>query len=260
MSIIKKIFKNKFFYVYLFLLFLINYQLFVWDVRSFFWIWNVQVNKKVLEEDKYIAEYLLDDTAIYTFFANLEYWNSNYRTYDILLDSISEIKSSENIANIDIIWLLESSPNKIVVYESHYNQVQNQIDIMNNLLDSVKEIVDEKKVESQSCETLKTNSDTQFFMWVKNNDIDILVDWLEWSLESWPCYIENRIKSRAYAIVYNKMVFYRNILERKHDLLMNNQDQILQNYQLFKNNVLSELQDINSQIIDYDELASTSIY
>lgn len=245
-------FKNIFFYIYFALSFLLFYVMFLGDtvsMWSWFGSWTKDQNVKLWEW--FIRQSDFDDISVNTVFANLRLWNQNYSNFELITKSVELIDRWDVLIMTDIVSLLEDSADKPVILETYVNKLSSIQDEIDAISSSMYDLIQERKINSQDCETSKLSSDIMFNEWVSTNDKDKIFEWLSDSLKNWPCYMENRISSRAYAVLYNKLIFYNKLIKAKYDIIVNNQDQILQNFLLFKNTYLEDLTWIRDQLRTY---------
>jgi len=164
---------------------------------------------------------------------------------------VDTLQEAENLININVIDLVDEAPNKQQVLELHINQMDSANTRLQDISATLLSMSDEKKSESTICDAEKTTADTMFFQWLSQNEKDEVREWLNSSLENWPCYITNRILANAYYKVYDKVNYFSTLLASKQQLVETNQDMILENYQLFRDNYLDKLIDLRTRLGDY---------
>jgi hypothetical protein len=84
------------------------------------------------------------------------------------------------------------------------------------------------------------------------NEKDLIMDGMMESANNGPCYIKNRILSNGHAIVLEKMLYIKTILNKKNYIIQSNIDLILHNFILFKSNTLEELQQVRDELRSSD--------
>lgn len=246
-----RVFKNWLFYVlFIIFLFLFNYVL-NWQVFSFgnLSFWSMSQNIRIWTE--FVRQKNLDNTIIWLVFANIKLGEWDYNFHSYLWQAVELTKTQQLLVENDTIELLDSTNNKKAILESHLSEMQLATNKSQEILSTIFDMAAEKKSEAITCENSKNQADTSFFQWLTTNEKDTLIDWLTDSLNNWQCYSENRIYSNAYYAVYDKLNFYNKVLEQKISLIENNEEEILNNYEMFRDNTLEKLVALRDEINSY---------
>ena len=62
---------------------------------------------------------------------------------------------------------------------------------------------------------------------------------------------ENRIQYNAKASIAEKLVFYLGLLQKKYDVLFAKQEILAKNFEIFRDNILPDLNQINQLLQQY---------
>lgn len=247
-----KIFSNKYFYITIVIVILFFNFVLKRDVSWFtrLWQWASKQNVKLWKE--YIRKSSVDDTSIGLVLAGVKLGKWDYTKKYYLDTAVDTLQEAQNLININVIDLVDDSPNKQQALELHIKQMDSANTKLQDIWATLLSMSDEKKSEYVACESEKITADTMFFQGLSQNEKDEVREWLDTSLEKWPCYITNRILANAYYNVYDKVNYYTSLLNSKQQLVETNQDLILENYQLFRDNYLDKLLDLRERLGQYE--------
>ncbi len=243
-----KYFKKPTFVVWFVLFSFIFYFFFSASTFSFSWLafWSSEQNLKLSEN--YIREDLVWDDAVELALANISFGKWIYSSSHYIDKSLSNIKSTKNLVNTDIVQLLDWRSEKRQILESYIWQMRNLVHNNKDSIEIIRWKAQENMLDSQSCDSEKKYWDNLFYQWLKQQDSYMLKEWLDISSESWPCYIEHRVKYNAFKAIDEKLTFYNSILERKLFVIENNSHEIVENFQLFKTNKLEQLTSLRNEL------------
>ncbi len=217
---------------------------------SLFSKWTTKQNVKLW--DDYVRITNADPVILGTTFANVELWKGNYNQYFYLSKAINLIIKAELLINTNIIEMLENSLDTSAILENYISQMENTLNEMDEVSLNVQNYILETKAESMTCDNSKKAADNIFSQWIMTNEKDLIMDGIMESANNWPCYIKNRILSNWHAIVLEKMLYIKTILNKKNYIIQSNIDLILHNFILFKNNTLEELQQVRDELRSRD--------
>jgi hypothetical protein len=71
------------------------------------------------------------------------------------------------------------------------------------------------------------------------------------SIQHETCATENRIQYNAKTSIARKLVFYLGLLQKKYDVLFAKQDIVAQNFQIFRDKILPDLNQIDALLQQY---------
>lgn len=107
------------------------------------------------------------------------------------------------------------------------------------------------KDDMQSCINQKDLSDKQYFDALGNYDQKIMETSLNESIGFEKCATENRIQYNAKVSLAQKLVYYLGLLQKKYDVLSQKQDMITKNFEIFRDEILPDLNKIDELLKQY---------
>ena len=107
------------------------------------------------------------------------------------------------------------------------------------------------KQDMQSCINEKSISDKAYFAAIETYDQKTMEASLTDSIEYENCAAENRINYNAKASIAQKIVFYLGLLQKKYDVLFAKQDILTRNFEIFRDNILPDLNEIDTLFQQY---------
>ena len=217
-----------------------------WNFSQFFGSNDFKVSSTYIRND------LVDNTATSLIFLNLKIASWDIWSQQILWNALILTQQAQDLIDVDTISLLENSSDKNTVFDSHlWDIVKLNIEI-DDILSELVEIAEHKRNESDWCRTQKVSSDKIFFNWLSNNDYESLLDWLDNSTTNSVCYEQNRVVSNAYFAVHDKLSYFNQLLYTKRNILDDNKEIIINNFQYFKTWHLEELITIRDLLKRYN--------
>ena len=107
------------------------------------------------------------------------------------------------------------------------------------------------KSDMEACITDKGISDKAYFDAIDRYDQNIMDVSLNDSIKYENCAVENRIQYNAKTSVARKLVFYLWLLQKKYDILFAKQEIVTQNFTIFRDKILPDLNQINELLKQY---------
>lgn len=104
----------------------------------------------------------------------------------------------------------------------------------------------------ESCITQKNIYDREYFEAMEIYDQKTMESALENAIVEEKCAIEQRIQYNAKAEISRKLVFYLGMLQKKYDMLFEKQEIVAKEFDIFKNKLLPDLNEINKTLQQYD--------
>ena len=166
-------------------------------------------------------------------------------------ETMTVIKNLEELTNTDIIGLLDTSTDKKEALARYLANCQENLQKWESISAYMKQEMVLLKDDMQSCINQKSMSDKQYFDALSNYDQNIMEIALNESIWYEKCATENRIQYNAKVGLAQKLVFYLGLLQKKYDLLFEKQDTITKNFEIFKNNILPDLNKIDALLKQY---------
>ena len=103
----------------------------------------------------------------------------------------------------------------------------------------------------EACLVDKNISDKAYFDAVERYDQNIMEVSLNESITYETCATENRIQYNAKTSIAQKLVFYLGLLQKKYDLLFAKQEILAQNFEVFRDKILPDLNQIDDLLTQY---------
>lgn len=252
MTALKKIFTSWIFYLYFGAFIMLFNFLATGNVFSFGKVSQLFTTSEFKNSSTYIRNDLVDNTALSLVFLNLKIGNGDVWSQQLLWNALILTQQSQDLVDVDTISLLENASDKSTIYDSHLSDITKLNTEIDEVLREIIEIAEQKRNESDGCKAQKVSSDKYFFNGLSNNDYESLQEWLDWSTTNSVCYEENRVVSNAYYAVHDKLSYYNQLLYTKRNILDDNKDLIISNFQNFKNDYLEQLISIRNNLRNYN--------
>lgn len=107
------------------------------------------------------------------------------------------------------------------------------------------------KSDMDACIVDKNTSDKVYFDAIDRYDQDMMEISLNESIKYENCASENRIQYNANTSVARKLVFYLGLLQQKYDVLFAKQEILAQNFTIFRDKILPDLNQIDALLQQY---------
>jgi len=166
-------------------------------------------------------------------------------------ETLTTIKGLEELTKQDIIETLSIATNKqeaLAKYLTDCDQYLQKWDSISTYLRQDMQIL---KQDMQSCINEKSISDKAYFAAIETYDQKTMEASLTDSIEYENCAAENRINYNAKASIAQKIVFYLGLLQKKYDVLFAKQDILTRNFEIFRDNILPDLNEIDTLFQQY---------
>lgn len=198
------------------------------------------------------------------FSSPLSLWFSMYRMHMLLaywseFDLFSSyeyanlIISLKDIATYNILDILEFEIDKSKVMDSYLSSLDSYLLQSNIALSNIKEEMSLLDYSVQYCLSQKTISDKQYLDAVQYPYQQfILQEAIEDSKKNAQCASDSKIEYNARKILADKINIYNTIIKIKYDYLSTHKDDIVDNYDLMKGDVLNRLILIKNMLEKYD--------
>ena len=107
------------------------------------------------------------------------------------------------------------------------------------------------QLDMKACLVDKTIADKAYFDSVNSYDQSGSQQAVQTSIASDTCASENRIQSNAKTYLLDKIVFFTSILQQKYNLLFNEQDTLINHFDVMSDTMLQKLNLINETLKSY---------
>lgn len=166
-------------------------------------------------------------------------------------ETLATIKKLEDLTKTDIIELLNASADKKAALSKYLTECDENLKKWENISMYLKQEMQLLKTDMQSCLTDKDTSDKAYFGAIDTYDQDLMEKSLNDSITYEKCATENRIQYNAKTEVARKLVFYLWLLQKKYEILYNKQEILAENFKIFRDNILPDLNEIDSLLTQY---------
>lgn len=174
-------------------------------------------------------------------------FNINYQWEELEI-----IKNIEELTKANVITLLDLAPNKQVALSAYLQasyKALNKWDVMSAYMRQEMEMI---KIDMQACIIDKKISDKLYFEAMNIYDQKTMDMALKDSIHHEKCVSEKKIQHNAKTSIVNKLVFYLWLLQKKYDLLFAKQEVLAKNFEVFRDNILPDLNEIRTVLQQYD--------
>ena len=166
-------------------------------------------------------------------------------------ESLATIKRLEELTKTDVIEVLNLSIDKqeaLAKYLTECNQELQKWDVISAYMKKEMKIL---KSDMESCLTDKNISDKAYFDAIDRYDQNIMEVSIVESITYENCASENRIQYNAKTSIARKLVFYLWLLQKKYDVLFAKQDILAKNFEIFRDDILPDLNEIDQLLQHY---------
>ncbi len=167
-------------------------------------------------------------------------------------EELEAIKNIEELTKTNIIQLLNIADNKQEALSEYLNTVYRELNKWDTIAAYLKQEMEIIKSDIQAYNIDKQISDKMYFEAMNMYDQKIMEISLKESIQYEKYSSEKRIQYNAKASIINKLVFYLWLLQKKYDILFDKQEILAKNFEIFRDNILPELNEINALIHQYN--------
>jgi len=205
--------------------------------------------KKVYDLDTInINKYVLTPNPAKIYLLNLKISSTSFYNKDSLAWYIQLYFDSIYTFNINIMELLENSSNKKTTLITHIKQLQSMQNKLENAISLLENQVNDEQVKYEEYITQKQQWDQEFWEWFIQKDANLSIQWFNDSYKNGPIATKHRIVKNASLIVLNKLKKIKFLIDSKTNVLDNNTETIIDNFDIIKWNLLRKLQIIKYQL------------
>lgn len=195
----------------------------------------------------------VDSTVVKQTQMHLLLGGDDVRMVGTYADAMKVLQSLDLYIRTDVVELLSSSRSRQQVLAAYNANVQKTLDDALSVRGFFDIELAKYQSENSSCESAKTQADAWFVSALSTYDPSGLEISLRDSVEQWECAMKSRILWNSYRILASRIEFLRQILEEKNALILANEDNILQHFDLFKDQLLEALVDLRDKLNSYSQ-------
>lgn len=175
----------------------------------------------------------------------------NIEAADYEWETLMTIKKLEELTKTDVIGILNLSTDKEEALAKYLTECDQELQKWDTISAYMKQEMGILKGDMQSCLVEKNISDKAYFDAIDRYDQSIMQTSLDESMQYEICATKNRIQYNAKTGIAQKLVFYLWVLQKKYDLLFTKQEILAQNFEVFRDKILPELNQIDQLLQQY---------
>ncbi len=168
-------------------------------------------------------------------------------------EALRSIQKLEELAKTNIINTLSIAEDKEVALMTYFNECDKELQKWDSIVAYMKQEMAIFKENMQACLSDKDTSDQAYFDAIETYNQSIMESAIHNSIGYEQCAAENRIKYNAKISIVKKLVLYLGILQQKYDILYAKKDILAKNYEIFKDKILPDLNQIDTLFMQYDK-------
>ncbi len=185
--------------------------------------------------------------ALHLMIADRNIYHGEYQS-----ETLETIKKLEELTRQDIIETLYVAEDKHIALSAYLSDCQKWLQKWDTIVTYMKQDMNIIKNNMESCITQKNIYDREYFEAMEIYDQKTMESALENAIVEEKCAIEQRIQYNAKAEISRKLVFYLGMLQKKYDMLFEKQEIVAKEFDIFKNKLLPDLNEINKTLQQYD--------
>lgn len=174
-------------------------------------------------------------------------------------EALTVIKGLEDLLKTEIIQALSFSEDKQNTLTTYLTQCNEYLEKWANIIMSLQQELALTKLDMNACQVDKNIADKSYFQWVNNYDDLTAQEALTQSIQSDKCATENRIQYNAKTYLLQKAVFFESLLQERYDLLYNEQNLLVNHFDVISDTLIAKLNLINETLQKYPPEYSNSI-
>lgn len=166
-------------------------------------------------------------------------------------DALLSIQKLEELTKTDIIHTIDIASDKEDALVQYLTACDQEIQRGDIIATYIKQEMLMYKENMESCMRDKDISDQTYFDAVALYDQHIMDNAITSSIGYEKCVAENRIQYNAKITIIKKIVFYLGLLQKKYEILSNKQEILAKNYDIFRDKILPELNELDEFLNQY---------
>ncbi len=211
---------------------------------------------EVVFEDTIISEiehgFLINDLWYTLVKLHLTIASRDLQFADYQGEALENIKKLEELTKQDIIETLYLAEDKQAALSTYLETCNHELQRWDTIAAYMKQEMEMTKNDMEACITEKNISDREYFEAMQRYDQNIMDISLADSISHEKCATENRINYNAKSEVLKKLVFYLGLLQKKYDMLFEKQEIVAKTFEIFKQDLLPDLNEIDEVLKQYE--------
>jgi hypothetical protein len=195
-----------------------------------------------------ISKYVLTPNPAKIYAINLKVSSSTNYDTNSLAGAIQLYFDSVDIFQIKIIELLDNSSDKKITLNTYIKQLEYMQQKLESTISNLENSVIDENIKYEEYLTQKQQWDQEFNEWFYTKDANLSVAWFSTSLKNWPNATKHRIIKNAGKIALIKLKNIKLLIDTKFNILQNNENTIVDNFDVIKWDLLKKLQKLKYQL------------
>lgn len=220
----------------------------------FSWLGTRTAKKNVAAIQKeYVRKSLNTDIVFDIISAHSTFWSAQGVLWAVsskggIMTIPEYVAAAQSLLMIDIISYLENAPDKETALETLIAQMEFYNNQWDDIQIQLEDIIVTKNQDMNQCGDAKEAWDRDFYQWLRDVDASLMISWLENSKTWWSCQAAARIDMNAHKVLQKRVVDITNTLSNIINVLQQNSNVIINNFELFKDTQLEKLLSLRNQI------------
>lgn len=195
--------------------------------------------------------FLMNDLSYTIIKLHLIIAGKDIEAVDYEWETLTTIKRLEELTKTDVIDVINLSTNKQEALIKYLTDCDQELQKWDTIAAYMKQEMNILKWEMEACLVDKNVSDKVYFDAVERYDQSMMEVSLNESIIHETCATEKRIQYNAKTSIAQKLVFYLWLLQKKYDLLFAKQEILAQNFEVFRDKILPDLNQIDALLQQY---------
>ena len=170
---------------------------------------------------------------------------------NVRIESDERIKRLEELTKTDIIALLDISTDKTQALNTYLINCEQALQKWWAISTYIQQEVQILKWDMESCLKDKNISNQAYFDAIDSYDKATMEQSIQDAITYENCATENRIQYNAKTGVARKLVFQLWLLPKKYDVLFAKQSIVTENFKVFRDNIVPDLNEIDTLLKQY---------
>lgn len=166
-------------------------------------------------------------------------------------ESLSTLKELQDLSATDVIAGLSIATDKQQMLSQYLMQSNTAIEKGNMLISFLRQELSLLQLGMKACLVDKNAADREYFDSINTYDQASSEKALQTSIASDTCASENRIQYNAKVYLLDKIVFFTSVLQQKYTLLFNEQETLINHFDVISDAMLQKLNLINETLKSY---------
>ncbi len=164
---------------------------------------------------------------------------------------LATLKEVEELSKTDIVQALTLAADRQSTLSTYLTQVQKALEKWSLLISFYRQELALLQLDMRWCMVDKSLADKLYFESINQYDQESSTQAINQSVKSDSCISENRIQYNAKMYILNKLVFFTSILQKKYELLFNEQEVLIKHFDVLSDTMIKKLQIINETLKNY---------